>query len=162
VPLAQGFVFGLPRAGIHRLIDNDLAVRLKFRAGLRRRPDVVAGLVEVGSPVAVVDNPTPRPSRADPGHQAPVVLVDGAGRPVAMRVLTPGGSSHRPVVTATATEQVSSAADRAMSRPPADRMLPLVCVDSAGRHVGVIPIDALVRALAASPARPATVELSLP
>lgn len=162
IPLAQGFVFGQPSAAPRRLIDDDIAVRLKFRAGLRRRQDVVAGLVEVAGRVEVGDTPTRAVSGAQPADPDPVVVVDGAGRPVAIRVETGQVLQVRPVTVVTATEQVASAAERAMSRPAADRALPLVCVDSAGRHVGIVPVEALVRALAAEPNRASAVSVVLP
>jgi hypothetical protein len=51
-------------------------------------------------------------------------------------------------MTVTASEDVASAAQRAMTRAAADRYAPLICVDRSGRHVGVVSVEALVLAMA--------------
>lgn len=167
VPLAQGFIFGRPQSTTRRLIDDDLAVRLKFRAGLTRHQDKIAGHVDVSTvAVRVTDAGAAIAESARRGEPpAPVVLVDGTGRP--MSIVTSdgyGGEEQHVVMAVTASEDVANAAQRAMTRPLADRFVPLVCVDRSGRHVGVVPVEALMLALADARAADtaASAELRLP
>jgi CBS domain-containing protein len=167
VPLAQGFVFGRPEMTPRRLIDDDLAVRLKFRAGLRRHQDKIAGHVDVSTVGVRVADAAAEGARADlgavVGAASPAVVVDGAGRPVGVVTRDAAGREvHHPVLSVTAAEAVASAAQRAMTRTQPDRFAPLVCVDSAGRHVGVVTIEALVLALAERRATDGVAEVRLP
>lgn len=158
VPLAQGFVFGQPQPVARQLIDDDLAVRLKFRAGLVRHRDKIAGHVDVaGASVRVGDSGTLQPRGAAVEEMQPVVLLDGTGRPVALAV----GEVQHPVMTVSVAEDVAGAAQRAMTRPASERFLPLVCVDRAGRYVGVVAVESLVLALADGAAEPHS-EVRLP
>jgi EAL domain-containing protein (putative c-di-GMP-specific phosphodiesterase class I) len=146
VPLAQGWIFGKPALTPPR-IDEDLAVRLKFLAGMTRHVDKVAAVVDVTARVcrqpAQVDGWTP----ATDGQV--IVLLDEQGRPVS--VLQRDADDAVRCVPATAvlaTEALSQALLRAMTRPATSRYAPLVCVDRAGRYVGLVSIDAMARASA--------------
>jgi hypothetical protein len=152
VPLALGYVFGRPESVARRLIDDDLAVRLKFRAGLLRHHNKVAGHVDVSTVAFQVMDAGPDGSAsawAANGEQLPTVVVDGTGRPIALVTYDESGAARRhPAMAVTASEDVASAAQRAMTRLLPDRFAPLVCVDRSGRHVGVVSVEALVLALA--------------
>jgi hypothetical protein len=63
-------------------------------------------------------------------------------------------------MTVTAAEDITSVTQRAMTRALADRLLPLVCVDRSGCFVGIVPMDALMLALAG--ARAPVREVRLP
>lgn len=164
VPLAQGWVFGRPSSRAERLVDDDLAVRLKFRAGLTRHPDKIAPYVDMLSAVVRVADPgnpslpaTPPDEDSAARH---VVLVDGAGRPLSLvTVDAVSGEQHHAVMTITAAEDLASAAQRAMTRPQCDRLLPLVCVDCSGCYVGIVQMDTLMLALASTRQRAQEVRL---
>jgi EAL domain-containing protein (putative c-di-GMP-specific phosphodiesterase class I) len=163
-PLAQGFVFGRPTAAAARFVDDDLAVRLKFRAGLTRHPDKIAPYVDMlAGSVRVADTGLPVEPSLDSGERvAPqhVVLVDGAGRPMSLIALdAESREQHHPAMTITATEDVASVAQRAMTRPLSDRLLPLVVVDRSGRYIGIVSMDALMLALANPPQAPREIRL---
>ena len=165
VPLAQGYIFGRPESSTRRLIDDDLAVRLKFRAGLTRHQDKVAAYVDLsGATVRVADSEPPRPAETEFSSALPIVVVDGAGRPTSLiTVGADGEEQHHAVMPVTAAEDVASVAQRAMTRPERDRFLPLVCVDRSGRHVGVVSVESLMLALATSRTTPPRrTELRLP
>lgn len=142
VPHAQGFVFGRPER-LPARIDDDLAVRLKFRAGMSRHSDKIAAYVDVTSPVVVAGTPSP------PGTTGITVVVDERGVPRRLRL---PGARPAAVTPVLASEDVRSVLRRAMTRPPAERFQPLVCVDRAGRYVGLVAVETLVLALAAEEA----------
>ncbi|MDX6198789.1 MAG: hypothetical protein QOJ79_1940 [Actinomycetota bacterium] len=162
VPLAQGWVFGRPSGTTSRFVDDDLAVRLKFRAGLTRHPDKVAPYVDmftasvrVGD--AVGQTPDDLPEAILGRH---TVIVDGAGRPNGLVSMGDDGREHdHPAMTVTASEDIASVAQRAMTRPLTDRLAPLVCVDRSGCFVGIVSMDTLMLALASTRSAPREVRL---
>lgn len=163
VPLAQGWVFGQPDTTTSRFVDDDLAVRLKFRAGLTRHPDKIAPYVDMSGATLLVGEGTDYSATlttdGPPARQT--VIVDGAGRPKALlSVGADGREQHHPVMTVTASENITNVAQRAMTRAVADRLLPLVCVDRSGCFFGIVTIDTLMLALAG--AREPQQELRLP
>jgi hypothetical protein len=79
----------------------------------------------------------------------PVVRDDG--RPVGLvgrDELERGERRLRPPLTVLAGENPASIAQRALSRPPADRLAPVLCCDEQGRYLGPIAIEVLTEALA--------------
>jgi hypothetical protein len=144
VPLAQGWVFGQP-AQRPPSIDDDLAVRLKFLAGLTRHADSIASLVDVTARTALAADPNADPGSA-PGDA--VILVDSDRRPAGVALRRAGAVIISPTVTALASDPLTQALLRAMTRPVDQRFDPLVCVDRAGRSIGLVRIDALARAAA--------------
>jgi hypothetical protein len=165
VPFAQGWVFGRPESTTARFVDDDLAVRLKFRAGLTRHPDKIAPYVDMfTAALRVGDGPDNAPSAVDGAEIVPgrhTVIVDGAGRPKALMVVDEDGRERQyPALTVTASEDIASVAQRAMTRPVTERLLPLVCVDRSGCYTGNVPMDALMLALALT--REAPTEVRLP
>jgi EAL domain-containing protein (putative c-di-GMP-specific phosphodiesterase class I) len=91
---------------------------------------------------------------ADAAHDY-AVLVEPDGRPAALAeragFLRAEPYEH-PVLWATPSSPLRPVARRAMLRPPLERFAPLVCCDRAGRFIGVVRVERLVRALAAEPA----------
>jgi EAL domain-containing protein (putative c-di-GMP-specific phosphodiesterase class I) len=164
VPLAQGWVFGRPTTTTERFVDDDLAVRLKFRAGLTRHPNKIAPYVDMFAGVVRVSDDSAPGVGVETSPELPAsrhtVIVDGAGRPKALMVLERDGREQaHAVMTVTATEDIASVAQRAMTRPLWDRLLPLVCVDRSGCYIGVVPMEALLLALAGSCEAPQEVRL---
>ena len=49
------------------------------------------------------------------------------------------------------TSRVEQVARRATTRPPGERFDPMICVDNAGRYLGVVRFERLVEALANEP-----------
>jgi EAL domain-containing protein (putative c-di-GMP-specific phosphodiesterase class I) len=154
VPLAQGFVFGRPDTTTSRFVDDDLAVRLKFRAGLTRHPDKIAPYVDMFSAAVQVGDGFERmlaDASAEASPSRHTVIVDGAGRPRALKSLGHDGREElHPVMTVTAAEDVTEVAQRAMTRAHPARLHPLVCVDRSGCYFGIVSMDALMLALAAT------------
>lgn len=146
VPLAQGWVFGKP-AVIPPRIDDDLSVRLKFLAGMTRRGEQVARVIDVTT-MRGTQPPTEQQWHAAQDAQLYVVLDDD-GRPTELysRDQDDVVTRHSPVLTALASEDLEQALLRAMTRPPASRFTPLAGVDRAGRYVGTVRVDALVRSV---------------
>ena len=160
VPLAQGWVFGRPTSTTSRFVDDDLAVRLKFRAGLTRHPDKIAPYVDMFSAVVRVADGQEHDAAPVLSTEQLTVVVDGAGRPRALTARGRDGRAYEhPAMTVTAAEDIASVAQRAMTRPDADRMVPLVCVDRSGRYVGIVSMDTLVLALATARQQPVEVRL---
>lgn len=143
VPLGQGWVFGKPTVKPQR-IDDDLAVRLKFRAGLTRHIEKLASLVDMSIPTTSDARDPWRDLRS--GDM--VVVLDEERRPAGIAIRTGSVTQLTPVMTAVASESTNHALLRAMTRPSDSRFAPLVCVDRAGRYVGIIRADALARAVA--------------
>jgi hypothetical protein len=55
-----------------------------------------------------------------------------------------------PALLALPAACLAEVGQRAMLRPPATRFHPIVCCDGRGRYVGVVPLEALVSALASA------------
>jgi EAL domain-containing protein (putative c-di-GMP-specific phosphodiesterase class I) len=155
VPHAQGFVFGRPERSPVR-IDEDLAVRLKFRAGLNRHADKIAAYVDVTG--AVVGPGTPAPPEPA-GSAGPVVVVDAQGVPRELRL---PAAAPVAVTRVLASEDMRSVLRRAMTRPLSQRFHPLVCVDRAGRYVGLVAVESLVLALSSQDATATTATTATP
>ena len=78
-----------------------------------------------------------------------VALVDADDRPIA--VLTPDTWTVglvEPGLRVNVDTPIAEAALRAMTRGPSTRFTPLLCMDGAGRYLGVIPVERLVHAMA--------------
>lgn len=146
VPLAQGWVFGKPGLVPPR-IDDDLAVRLKFLGGLIRHVDKVASLVDVTARVSRRSGPDVPWCQGIDGQV--LVVLDDDSRPVGLQLRDADDRVRDlPVMTVLATEDSCQALLRGMTRPVPCRFAPLVCVDRAGRYVGLVPVDALAKAAA--------------
>jgi hypothetical protein len=51
------------------------------------------------------------------------------------------------LTTVSAADAATAALRRAMTREPETRFDPLACVDKAGRYVGLVDVESLVRAV---------------
>ena len=146
VTLAQGFVLGRPALRVNRP-DDDLLTRVKFRAGMVRHHRLVANHLDVTAPVVHVGSATRYPSDGAPGRQT--VLLDDDERPTHLYLHDRNGGRLVRIVTVPASEASTSALRRAMTRPDSTRFDPLACVDKAGRYLGLIAVESLVRAVLA-------------
>jgi EAL domain-containing protein (putative c-di-GMP-specific phosphodiesterase class I) len=131
VPLAQGFGLARPAARMHPEV---------IIPGAPVAHDPLAALLSTAFPVLGPDEHAPASQDA--------VVVDGRGRPVA--VFTRGRKVKLPL-TALLSDQPADVAQRALTRPSAERFDPICCIDELGRLVGLLPFEHLVRHLATSP-----------
>jgi hypothetical protein len=82
-----------------------------------------------------------------------IALIDGHGRPsgiVRRADHVRGDGPVRNLMLVTADMPLAAVGRRAMTRPPARRFDPLVCWDAGGRYEGLVRIERVVDALAAS------------
>ena len=80
-----------------------------------------------------------------------VPVVDAERRPVALIACSrrPGDSDAlHPALVVVPASSVAEVALRAMTRPPGERFLRLVCCDEAGRYLGLVRVERLVAELA--------------
>jgi EAL domain-containing protein (putative c-di-GMP-specific phosphodiesterase class I) len=130
VPLAQGFGLARPAAGMdaHTLIPA--------------APAADGGLTSLIS--------TAFPVLLDGEHSSEelAVVVDDLHRPVAV---VAGGRVTRTLLCVLAADTPADVAQRALTRPPAERFDPICCIDERGRLVGLLPFEQLVRRLAQTP-----------
>jgi EAL domain-containing protein (putative c-di-GMP-specific phosphodiesterase class I) len=145
VPLVQGYLLGRPGPPWVQ-VDTDAALRLiarsprDARCGLRDHLVVAPATVELSEAAALF---------ARPGVEV-VVLVDSYERPVA--ALRPDMAALgviRPGMRANVDTPVAEVAARAVTRESGERFAPVLCTDSAGRYLGVVPMERLITALAA-------------
>ena len=61
------------------------------------------------------------------------------------------GRVNRAPLCVLAADTPADVAQRALTRPPAERFDPICCIDELGRLVGLLPFEQLVRRLAQSP-----------
>jgi EAL domain-containing protein (putative c-di-GMP-specific phosphodiesterase class I) len=152
VPLGQGFRLGRPSPRMDPLAAE--VVDLGARLGERRAADGVAALCE---PVAAVSADCDTLAVAqllarDPEADV-VVLVDEHQRPVGVHHRARFERGERPLpdpLSVLAQSRPSVVAQRAMTRELSVRFDPVAVIDDLGRLVGVVRIERLVEALAAS------------
>lgn len=146
VPLAQGYYLARPGPAWASL-DAPAADQLVTRTArpptthtLRSILDAapcVRGLDEIGR---VLEQDT----------RGVIALVDADDRPIA--VVTPDTWTVglvEPGIRLNVNTPLAEAGLRAMTRSPSTRFSPLLCIDGAGRYLGVVHIERLVHALAA-------------
>jgi EAL domain-containing protein (putative c-di-GMP-specific phosphodiesterase class I) len=143
VPLAQGFALARP--------DRELQAGLRLPASPSRGNGVVAILDRDTTVIAPANVP---PLVANPGAMGgsiSVAVADDDGRPVGLLVRGSDGRWHhkRDLLLVQPTDAPGAVARRAMARALGDRFDPVACVDETGRFMGLVPVDALVTALAA-------------
>lgn len=150
VPLAQGFGLGHPTPHMAP-IDEAVAQRVHDRGALMEQGEAAA-LVEVVPAVASFAEAFAHLGAGARSRWVPI--VDGKHWPVGLAVVDPPAGAGRTVprpMRAHPAESLSQVARRAMARPADERFVPLLCCNSEGRYVGLITIERLVKALAASP-----------
>lgn len=153
VPLAQGFAFGTPAAGMAEL-EPELGLEIRTRYRPPPGGTAIAHLVE-----AVPALPEPVSDRAlgvlfdrrpEPDY---VALVDRDGRPTGLVRRTDharGDGPVRKLMLVTLDMPLPAVSRRAMTRPPGRRFDPLVCWDHDGRYAGLVRIERVVDALASA------------
>ncbi|HSF26848.1 MAG TPA: EAL domain-containing protein [Actinomycetes bacterium] len=148
VPLGQGFLLARPDLPWVGLTEAVIALlRSEAHAG---RDGHVAELVEDADVVGAGSGEAPQTGQI-------IVEVDRGEHPVAMRHAT-GGQLHRTtgpaLLMVLPSDRIEHVAHTALARSSPHRFEPLVCVDIAGRLVGVVRMERLVSALAARASDP--------
>jgi EAL domain-containing protein (putative c-di-GMP-specific phosphodiesterase class I) len=143
VPLAQGYFLGRPGPAFPPM-DPEAAdrimgqLRVQDSAGLRALLEHVPTSTGVGAALgSFVDD------RVDT-----VVLLDDRGRPDA--TVDSGGIVHAmrdSGLRVNVDTPVTEVLQRAIVRAPGQRFHPLVCIDDAGRYVGIVRMERLVDTL---------------
>lgn len=148
VPLGQGYRLGRPAPRMRPLDTEVLELHQRIERG-----DGVGALLE---PVAAVGSAAAAGERfARDGEADVVVVVDAHGRPAAVHLRAGFQHGERDVAAPLAVLAVARPADvarRAMTRPADRRFDPVVVIDDVGRLVGIVRVERLVEALAASAA----------
>ncbi|RKS80034.1 EAL domain-containing protein (putative c-di-GMP-specific phosphodiesterase class I) [Motilibacter peucedani] len=145
IPLAQGYLLGRPAATFTELPD-ELAARILLAA--RRADDVTLVRAVLRTAPALAPGSAPAPS------DGPQVVVDEYGCPTSLLLplrRADDAPEHRAAAGMLLVRDdtpVHDAARRAMARPAANRLDPLVCVDDRGLLLGTVGIDDLTNALA--------------
>lgn len=137
VPLAQGWLTGRP-APVPRPCPAQLT---RGTSDVTRRPGTVAALAR---PVTLI-------LEHEDGGPGPCVRLDDQGRPMSVTLAreadAPGRTTPAGLLLPPDLPLVETAR-RAMARPSAGRYDPMLCVDGAGRVIGVVAVQDLVLALA--------------
>lgn len=146
VPLAQGYYLARPGPAWVPL-DPHAADQLATRT--RPAPShTLRSILDQAPYVRSLDE-----IRQPPEHHsiAVVALVDADDRPVGL--VTPDTwtvGMVEPAIRMNVNTPIAEAALRAMTRSASTRFSPLLCIDGAGRYLGVVHIERLVHALAAT------------
>ena len=142
VPLVQGYLLARPGPA-WPAVDGDVALRLAARH-VSRHTDTVRELLEV-VPTARTAEEAAAWFVAD--HVRTVVLVDEHTRPRAVYssdLLDVGAVEHGMRVNV--DTPVKDALARAVTREASERYQPLLCTDAAGRLLGVVRLERMIRA----------------
>ena len=152
VTFAMGPIFGPAAAQPGPISAPGLAaIRAGAREGLRNSD--LHGLIEhfPALPVDASLEELADAFLADP-RNGYLVLLDDEFRPTTLverTALLHAEPWEREVTVVSPSTPVGAAARAAVSRPSAERFLPLVCCDAQGRYVGLVRVDGLLDALAA-------------
>lgn len=145
VPLGQGYFFGAPAAPWSRL-DVQATTALE-RARKLQSPTIPGGRVGAFvEPASVCSGQEDWPRGARVG-----VRVDGAARPIEMRVVGEEGPRLRleyDLLRVNVETGIAEAAVRAMARPERLRWDPIVCIDELGKLEGVLSLQRVLSILA--------------
>lgn len=156
-PLAQGGWLGMPAAAM-----DEIATPIRERIRASRPPSGgvgVEGLVE-RAPAAALSAAGEGIAQTFAAHLGleHVTVLDAGKRPVAIvprQGFFGGVARERPPMRIDRGEELAGVARRAMARPFAERFDPLVCCDGRGRYLGVVKVERLMEALAATAETPA-------
>jgi EAL domain-containing protein (putative c-di-GMP-specific phosphodiesterase class I) len=127
VPLGQGWALARPSAVMTADLPAHLADGIRATARRTSLREHVVSLI--------------RPAHTE-------VVLDGRGR--AVQVRPDGAGAPMPATLVAPSTTIADAARRAVARPAEHRFAPLVCTDGAGVVLGVVRIDDVLSALAAS------------
>lgn len=152
VPLGQGYHLGRPVAHMALAVAPEITEQIARAGEARRRTDEVVTLVRGATTAPTAGGRGAAHDGAEPEDPAADVLLDSTGRPVLVREdpPSPGGPAWREATVVATTTSVREAALRAVSRPPTERGVPLVCTDESGTVVGTVTLTDLVVALVRS------------
>ena len=140
VPLAQGYFLARPGPAFP-VIDSDAATRIMSQLRLKDQGGMRHLLEQVPTST---DRDRARAAFADERVDV-VVLLDGTGRPQATVDLS--GIVHAlrdSGLKVNVDTPVTEVLQRAIVRTPAQRFSPLVCIDDAGRYLGVVRMERLI------------------
>lgn len=142
VPLAQGYLLGRPGAP-WPVVDTDAALRLAARHAAPAT-GTVRDLIE---PVPTVTSAADAAGWFAHDHTFTVVVIDEHARPLS--VYTPD-QLHVGVVEremrVNLDTPIKDALARAVTRDAPRRFEPVLCTDSAGRFLGVVRLERMIRA----------------
>ena len=157
VPLGQGYHLGRPAERMALDVAPGVAEHIARARAARRRTDEVVSLARAAT-TGRTGGGRGSAQQGDGDHARADVLLDPAGRPVLVRTEAagPGDRAWRGATVVASTTSVREAALRAVSRPAADRGVPLVCTDELGAVVGTVTLTDLVVALVRSAPQPLT------
>lgn len=145
VPLVQGYHLARPGAGWPQ-IDLETSLHLMtsepMRSGMTLR-----SLLEPTVTVSESDTADPLSWFIDDAVDL-VVLIDRVSRPVATITCTGPLRSLVHGICINLDTDVAQAAHRAITRSADQRLDPLVCVDNAGRFVGIVRMERILHTLA--------------
>ena len=143
VPLAQGYFLGRPGPAFPAM-EQDAAMRIMSRL---RHVDK-GGMRALLEQVPTSTNPDEALAVFAREHVDLVVLLDERGLPQATMDL--GGIVHAmrdSGLRVNIDTPVAEAVQRAIVRAPGLRFAPLVCIDAAGRYLGVVRMERLIDVL---------------
>ena len=147
VPLAQGYYLARPGEPWPELVAA-ATVQLRSLVSRQQQP-TVRRLVERARTAFTLAHAR---TLYGPDHSEVVVIIDDHGRPVSVRdrdgLLRPIHDRLRVNVDT----PVPQAAHRALTRPEASRFTPLLCIDNAGRLLGVVRMERILDHLASAAA----------
>lgn len=153
VPLAQGPLIGVPTKTLTP-VAFALSAYVRERGAAMREPGAVAALVEHVAPLERDgDRDAAAAAFSDDPELRWIPTVDARRRPVGLfeRSATERGAPPDDrLLAVTPSSPLAAVAQRAMLRPHATRFHPLVCCDERGRYLGLVSIDRIVAALAAT------------
>jgi hypothetical protein len=153
VPLGQGFVLGRAEAvmvGPEVPLSDWIraSAEVDARAGESRRERLWSPLAPLCPEGWEIE--AELRFRAEPAvTHLPVVRDDG--RPIGLvsrEDFYAGEARLEPPLCVLAGENPARVAQRALARPAADRLAPVLCCDEAGRYLGPITIETLTETLA--------------
>jgi len=140
VPLAQGYFLARPGPAFPT-IDLDAATRImgrlrvKDQGGMRHLLEQVPTSTDHGRALAAFAS----------DHVDVVVLLDDTGRPSATMDLSGLVHAMRDSgLRVNIDTPVAEVLQRAIVRAPAQRFAPLVCIDDAGRYLGIVRMERLI------------------
>ncbi len=143
VPLVQGFHLARP-APPWAVLDDETAMHL-----------LLSGRIATGTTLRSLLSDVPSSQSMDTAQgwfaseiAEIVVVLDSDSRPISLLDDAGMARSVSEVLRFNVDTPVADAAMRAVARAPYARQAPLVCIDNAGRFVGVVRIESIVKTLA--------------
>jgi len=145
VPLVQGFHLARPGPGWPE-VDRDAAMHLRSSGRAAATPTLRSLLEDA----CTTDSTQAARAWLDLDDVDRVVVVDGDTRPVC--TVEPGGlmRAMTDLLRFNLDTDLVEAAYRALARDPDVRHEPLPCIDNAGRFVGLVRMENVVKTLAAT------------